>query len=125
LLQGTGSTEEPGFCGGLILLNLLSLAFTAAGIYALRALYFAVLREAGILLAYTGTAVGIMSFLGYTPEIFMGPLMGVLLDNNPGAGGHRYVFLVLSIFSLTGMITGWFFSRLTCATCSGYRSGDP
>jgi hypothetical protein len=35
----------------------------------------------------------------------------MLLDRNPGAAGHQYVFLVLSLFGLIGMITGWLFVR--------------
>lgn len=100
-----------GLPGRAAVLALLNLAFTATGIYGLRAIYFAVLREAGIGIALTGTAVGIMSFIGYTPEIFIGPLMGLLLDGFPGEAGHRYVFLVLAGFATIGMLTGILFSR--------------
>lgn len=103
LLLGLGFLE---WSQVLILLNLLALAI---GIYAIRALYFAVQREASIPLALTGTAVGIMSFVGYTPDVYMGPLMGKLLDNNPGVSGHSYVFLVLAGFSLLGFIASLLF----------------
>lgn len=94
--------------GGLILFNL---AFTAAGIYGVRALYFAVLKEAGFSTALTGTAVGIISFAGFAPEIFMGPLMGHLLDNNPGVTGHTYVFILLSAIAMLGLLTALMFRR--------------
>ncbi len=29
------------------------------------------------------------ALIGYTPEVFMGPLMGFLLDRTPGAIGHH------------------------------------
>jgi MFS family permease len=93
---------------GLVLLNL---ALTAAGIYAVRALYFAVMKEAGFPIALTGTAVGIVSFAGFAPEIFMGPWMGHLLDSYPGATGHSYVFILLSAISLLGFITALLFRR--------------
>ena len=82
---------------------ILSLIATALGIYAIRALYFAVLQEGHIPLALTGTAVGLVSFVGYTPDIFVGPLMGYLLDNNPGELGHQHVFGMLGIFALVGL----------------------
>jgi sugar phosphate permease len=93
---------------GLILLNL---ALTAAGIYGVRALYFAVMKEAGFPVALTGTAVGILSFAGFAPDIFMGPWMGYLLDNSPGAEGHAHVFLLLSAFALLGLVAGLLFRR--------------
>jgi len=90
---------------------LLNLAFTAAGIYGVRALYFAVMKEVGIPAALTGTAVGIVSFAGFTPEVFMGPWMGRLLDNSPGAAGHKHVFLLLSAFAVSGLVTSLLFQR--------------
>ena len=66
--------------------------------YGIRGIYFAVMEEARIPLISTGAAVGIISIIGFTPDVFMGPLMGFLLDKYPGAPGHQYVFLVLSLF---------------------------
>lgn len=98
---------------GLTVLLLLNLGLTAAGIYGVRALYFAVMNEAGFPIALTGTAVGIVSFAGFTPEIFMGPWMGSLLDKSPGPAGHAHVFLLLAAFSLVGLAAGLMFSRST------------
>lgn len=86
---------------GLVLLNMLMIM---GGVYAVRALYFAVFQEAGIPLKYTGTAVGIISLAGFTPDIFMGPWMGHFLDKYTGAQGHQYVFMLLALFSLAGLI---------------------
>lgn len=91
---------------------LLAVFITALGIYAARVLYFAVLKEGNIPLALTGTAVGVISFIGYTPDIFAGPMMGYLLDNNPGRTGHQHVFMMLGIFSLVGLIASFIFLRI-------------
>jgi MFS family permease len=96
---------------GVASLLLIHLAFTAIGIYAVRALYFAVMQEAKIPVGLTGTAVGIVSFAGFAPEVFISPWMGHLLDRTPGAGGHADVFLLLSGFALTGMLAGWLFYK--------------
>ena len=85
---------------------------TALGIYAARVLYFAVLQEGNIPLALTGTAVGVISFIGYTPDIFAGPMMGYLLDNSPGRTGHQHVFMMLGVFSLVGLIASFIFLRM-------------
>ena len=92
-------------------LLLMNLALTAAGIYAVRALYFSVMKEARIPVGLTGTAVGMVSFAGFAPEIFISPWMGHLLDRSPGAPGHADVFLLLSAFALTGLVASWLFYR--------------
>ena len=91
----------------------LSLLILAVGTYSIRALYFAVLKEANVAFALTGTAVGIISVVGYSPDIFAGPIMGYLLDENPGIIGHQYVYFMLVIFSIIGLIASIRFARLT------------
>ena len=86
---------------------------TSIGIFALRGLYFAIMEEGKIPLILTGTAVGLVSVIGYTPDIFMGPLMGYLLDRSPGILGHQHVFLVIATFSLIGMISAIIFRKIT------------
>ncbi len=95
------------------LIFFMSLVILAVGTYSIRALYFAVLKEANIAFALTGTAVGIISVVGYSPDIFAGPIMGYLLDKNPGVVGHQYVYFMLVIFSIIGLIASIRFTRLT------------
>ena len=105
------------FASGIIkshlnLMFFLSLIILAVGTYAIRALYFAVMQEGKISLALTGTAVGIISLTGYTPDIFAGPLMGYYLDRFPGLLGHQYVFIYLVGFSVVGLICALRFARI-------------
>jgi len=83
---------------------LMAIVITSIGIYAARVLYFAVIHEGKIPLAITGTAVGVVSLVGYTPDIFMGPIIGYLLDSSPGIAGHQHVYLTLAGFSVIGLI---------------------
>lgn len=94
-------------------LFILSMVVVLIGTYGLRSLYFSAFHEGKIPLAFTGTAVGVVSVLGYTPDIFMGPLMGILLDSFPGIKGHQLVFLVLAIFSALGCWAAYRFYQLT------------
>ena len=71
------------------------------------------MQEGHIPLAVTGTAVGFISLIGYTPDIFMGPAMGYLLDNSPGETGHQHVFILLSVFAFIGLITTIIFYHIT------------
>ena len=87
---------------GEVFLFFSTLTFSCLGIYSIRALYFTAVGESGIPMATTGAAVGIASFIGYTPDIFMGPVLGILLDNNPGIEGHLHVFILLTVIALIG-----------------------
>ena len=95
----------------LIILFFIVLLTTSLGIYGLRGLYFAIMQEGKVPVAFTGTAVGLMSVLGYTPDIFMGPINGYLLDRSPGLLGHQHVFMILVLFSVIGMIATYYFKK--------------
>lgn len=105
------------FASGLIsssstLLFFISILIVATGVYAARALYFAVMERGNIPLVLTGTAVGLISLIGYTPDIFAGPLMGYLLDSSPGAKGHQHVFWMLAVFSFIGGVAAFIYYKL-------------
>jgi nitrate/nitrite transporter NarK len=93
-------------------LFFISILVVATGVYAARSLYFAVMESGEIPLVLTGTAVGLISLIGYTPDIFAGPAMGYLLDNSPGEQGHQHVFWMLALFSFIGSIAAWYYFRL-------------
>jgi hypothetical protein len=93
-------------------LFFISILVVATGVYAARSLYFAVMERGKIPLVLTGTAVGLISLIGYTPDIFAGPTMGVLLDRSPGAVGHQHVFWMLALFSFIGGIAAWYYFKL-------------
>jgi MFS family permease len=93
-------------------LFFIGILITATGVYAARALYFAAMQEGRIPLVLTGTAVGMMSLVGFTPDIFADLLSGYLLDNAPGQTGHQYVFMMLAVFSFIGLIASFVFYRL-------------
>ncbi|NOY49226.1 MAG: MFS transporter [Chlorobi bacterium] len=92
----------------LIISNLLVSFFA---VYALRGVYFALVEETKIPTGLTGTAVGIISVIGYTPDVFFNSLAGRLLDNNPGLPGYQHFYYVLIAFSLIGL-TATFYLRI-------------
>jgi len=92
-------------------LFFISILIIASGIYACRSLYFAVMKDGKIPLVLTGTAVGIISLIGYTPDIFAGPLIGYFLDRSPGPEGHQEVFWMLSTFAMVGALAAWYYHR--------------
>ena len=92
-------------------LFFISLMTISTGIYAARALYFAVMDKGQIPLVLTGTAIGLISVVAYTPDIFVGPLMGYLLENSPGITGHQHVFWSLACFALVGGLAAWYYHK--------------
>ena len=107
LVTGSGILQ-PGF----LFPYIITFISVAIGVYSLRPLYFAIMEEGKIPYALTGTAVGIVSVVGYTPDIFVGPLMGLLLDNSPGEAGHRHLFLFLAMFACLGLAASIMFRKL-------------
>jgi len=105
------------FASGLIkvsmnMLFFISLIIVATGTYAIRGLYFSILKDGKIPYILSGTAIGLISIIGYSPDIFATPLYGYLLDNYPGIEGHQYVYLVLSISSIVGIYVSLKFKKL-------------
>ncbi|MFD1061695.1 nitrate/nitrite transporter [Winogradskyella litorisediminis] len=109
------------FASGIItnstnLLFVLSIGLMAIGVYSARVLYFATLEEAKIPIAVTGTAVGFISVIGYTPDIFIGLINGYFLDNYNQVVGHQIVFGVMGIFSLIGCVAAFKFYNFSKKT---------
>ena len=82
----------------------LNLFVTFVAVFALRGIYFALLEENRTPTYLTGAAVGLVSLVGYTPEIFFAPITGRILDANPGIVGFRHYFLFLAAIALLGII---------------------
>jgi nitrate/nitrite transporter NarK len=88
----------------LVLILVINTAIAAAAIYALRGVYFALLEEGGVPLAATGIATGALSVIGFTPDIFIPLVGGVLLDRYPGVLGYRYFFIFIAGLCIIGLL---------------------
>ncbi|MEL6547573.1 MAG: MFS transporter, partial [Myxococcota bacterium] len=69
-----------------------------------RGVYYAMFAEAQVPRASTGTATGIVSVIGYTPDVFVGYVTGVLIDYDRGIVGHRRAFWFVIAFALCGFV---------------------
>ena len=76
---------------------------SCAAVFGLRGIYFALFEEGSVPAEATGTAVGLVSLIGYTPDVFVGLVGGWLLDQSPGVAGHQHFFLFLCVFAVTGL----------------------
>jgi Na+/melibiose symporter-like transporter len=69
-------------------------------------------EEAKVPAAVTGTAVGIVSVIGFTPDIFVAYVGGILLDRTPGLLGHQHYFMFLAAFSAIGVVVSFALMRM-------------
>jgi len=85
-----------------------SLFVTFFAVFALRAIYYALLEETRIPKHLTGASIAVIAFVGYTPEVFFGPVSGRILDADPGVGGHLDYFTFLGVVAIAGiLLTVW------------------
>ena len=101
------TTPIPGAAWVMLSNTLLS----CIAIFGLRGLYFALFEEARVPRAVTGTAVGFVSVLGFTPDIFVNLVAGLMIDASPGVEGHQHFFLFLAAFALLGLIAAFALTR--------------
>ncbi len=97
-----------------------NLFVTIFALFALRGVYFALLEENGVPPFLTGAVVGMVSFIGFTPDFFFGPITGRLLDASPGVGGHQHYFLFLAVTSALGLLSVLWMLRLRRAAGDRY-----
>ena len=102
------STPVPG-AAWIMLGNTL---ITCIAIFGFRGLYFALFEEAHVPPAVTGTAVGLVSVIGYTPDIFVTYVAGRFIDASPGIAGHQHFFLFLSAFAALGLVASFVLMRI-------------
>ena len=75
--------------------------------YALRAIYFSVFGDFKMDDNIVGTAVGIVSMVGYLPDFFFGALTGYWIDTYPGQQGFVYVFGFTGTALLVGTLASF------------------
>ncbi len=79
--------------------------------YALRSIYFSIFGDLKINDNLIGTTVGIVSFVGFLPDMFFGIITGHMIDSNPGPVGYTHTFLFTASFLLIGAIASFLLYR--------------
>lgn len=98
-------------------LNIIyaNLIVSFLAVFAIRGVYFALLQESRLDKQVTGTAVGVISVVGFTPDIFFAPIAGRLIDASPGAAGHHDFYGLLLGIAIAGSIMTLFLMRRIAA----------
>tara|TARA_B110000238_G_scaffold72546_1_gene79757 strand:+ start:202 stop:1428 length:1227 start_codon:yes stop_codon:yes gene_type:complete len=87
-----------------IYLSFIVFIFIALGTYSLRGLYFAIIEETKTPIQMTGTLVGIISVVGFTPDIFMSLFIGYMLGENPAIAEYQQLFTTFTIVPIIGLL---------------------
>lgn len=98
--------------GVLYKLAIFSLVSSYLAVFALRGVYFALVEECRINSYMTGTAVGFISLIGFTPDVFFSSVTGRILDAHEGIKGFEYYFLFMMAVSLLGLVLAIMLNRI-------------
>ncbi|MGI9285890.1 MAG: MFS transporter [Pseudomonadales bacterium] len=75
--------------------------------YALRGLIWALLEDCPIPKTATGSAIGLISVIGYSPDFYVPQVSSYLLSNYPIVQGYQLFFSYIAAVSLVGALATW------------------
>ena len=75
--------------------------------YAVRGIFWSTLESCNIPDRTKGLAIGAISLLGYSPDIYLPLLNGVLLDAFPGKLGYSIYFSGIVVMGVLGALAAW------------------
>lgn len=97
-------------------IGLIYVLIVAAGLvmYVIRGVYWSILDECRVPVAVTGIAIGIISFFGYLPDIFLPQISSAIYTNfgDNVAGANNVYFVVTAAIGLIGAGAAMYFTRL-------------
>ena len=75
--------------------------------YAIRGIFWSTLDSCDIPASIKGLAIGVMSFIGYSPDIYLPLLNGYLLEQYPGKLGYNLYFGLIVGMGVLGTLAAW------------------
>lgn len=84
----------------------------AVFLYAIRGTYWSLLGEAKIEAAIMGTAIGVISFIGYLPDIILPIYNSFLFNTFGGNGGYNAYFISSAVIGGAGIALALVFAKL-------------
>ncbi len=82
------------------LILMITVTCLAAG---MRALYYSQFAECGFPVSLTGTIIGVVALVGYTPDTFFYTMVGYWIDTY-GVAGYNYLFIFCASLAVAGVI---------------------
>ena len=79
--------------------------------YGVRGLYWATLGGCNVPNKIKGLAIGIISVIGYFPEVYLPLLSAPLIENYPGGLGYKIYYLIVATCGLLGAYAAYLLAR--------------
>ena len=75
--------------------------------YAVRGIYWATLQSSGISNRIKGLAIGFISLVAFSPDIYLPMLEAAVIAQNPGKAGSDMYFTIIAIMGMAGALAVW------------------
>ncbi len=75
--------------------------------YAIRGIFWATLDSCQVPIRIKGLAIGVISLIGYSPDIYLPLINGFLLEKYPGKPGYSIYFAGIVFMGLLGALAAW------------------
>lgn len=99
----------PDIAGTFLVLGIVLLIGLLT--YAVRGVFWATLDSCNVPNRIKGLAIGVISLIGYSPDIYLPLLNSALLEAYPGRTGYAIYFVGLSVMGLFGALAAWQLGR--------------
>lgn len=106
----TGVAVLPATTGVMVFYGLVVLL--GIFLYAIRGTYWSLLGDYKIEAALLGTAIGVISFIGYLPDIILPQYNSFLWATFGGNGGYNAYFISSAVIGLVGVVLVFIFAKL-------------
>ena len=91
--------------------------------YAIRGIFWATLDSCNIPNRIKGLAIGVISLIGYSPDIYLPLINGVVLERFPGKPGYSIYFGGIVLMGLLGTLSAWRLNVIVSKRASSARNG--
>lgn len=100
-----------GFTVGIVYALVV---FTGLFLYVIRGVYWSLLEDCRVPVAATGIAIGLISLVGYLPDIFLPQISGAIYTayGDDVAGANNLYFLITAGIGLAGAVAAGYFAYL-------------
>ncbi len=95
----------PLSASGTVLLSIVLMVGLLT--YAIRGIFWATLDSCNIPVRIKGLAIGLMSLVGYAPDIYLPLINGPILEQFPGKTGYSIYFSLIVFMGLLGTLSAW------------------
>lgn len=75
--------------------------------YAVRGIYWSTLEGCAVPVAVKGLAIGAISLIGYSPDVYLPLVYGALIETLPGRTGYDVYFGIIALMGLAGGLAAW------------------